>query len=50
VATSDALEQLIILGHGAQRVSAREFHDEVLSVSREISRILEENNRKNEKP
>jgi len=49
VATSDALEQLIILGHGAQRVSAREFHDEVLSVSREISRILEENNRKNEK-
>jgi ribosomal protection tetracycline resistance protein len=49
VATSDALEQLIILGHGAVRLSAREFHDEVMAVSREISRILEENNRKNEK-
>jgi len=47
VATSDNLEQLIILGHGAVRVSAREFHDEVMAVSREISRILQENNRKN---
>ncbi len=46
VATSDSLEQLIILGHGAVRVSASAFHDEVLGVTREISRILEENNRR----
>ena len=47
VATSDNLEQLIILGHGAIRVSAQNFHDEVMAVSREIDRILTENNRKN---
>lgn len=47
VATSDNLEQLIILGHGAVRVSAQSFHEEVLDVSREIDRILKENNRKN---
>ena len=29
VATSDNLEQLIILGHGAERISAQHFHDEV---------------------
>ncbi len=29
VATSDALEQIIILGRGATRVSARELYDEV---------------------
>ena len=44
VATSDSLEQLIILGHGAQRVSAEHFHDEVMGVSEEISRILKQNN------
>ena len=47
VATSDNLEQLIILGHGAVRVSAASFHDEVMGVTAEISRILQENNRKN---
>lgn len=46
VATSDNLEQLIILGHGAQRVSAKSFHDEVMGVQQEIARILAENNRK----
>ncbi len=38
VATSDALEQVIILGHGAQRISAREFRfelDEALGQIRE---------------
>ena len=47
VATSDNLEQLIILGHGAVRVSAKSFHDEVFGTNEEIRRILQENNRKN---
>ena len=41
------LEQLIILGHGAVRVSAKSFHDEVFGTNEEIRRILQENNRKN---
>ncbi|MBQ5748703.1 MAG: NYN domain-containing protein, partial [Oscillospiraceae bacterium] len=44
VATSDSLEQLIILGHGAQRISAEHFHEEVMGVSEEIARILKQNN------
>ena len=47
VATSDNLEQLIILGHGAVRVSARSFHDEVMQTQQEIARILAQNNGKN---
>ena len=47
VATSDNLEQLIILGHGAVRVSAKSFHDEVFGTNEEIRRILQENSRKN---
>ena len=47
VATSDSLEQLIILGHNAERVPAGQFHDEVMAVEQEIAHILEENNRKN---
>ena len=47
VATSDNLEQLIILGHGAVRVSAKSFHDEVFGTNEEIRRILQANNRKN---
>ncbi|MCQ2420144.1 MAG: NYN domain-containing protein, partial [Clostridia bacterium] len=47
VATSDNLEQLIILGHGAVRVSAQSFHEEVMQVQNEITRLLDENNRKN---
>lgn len=35
VATSDALEQTIVLGEGAVRISAREFEEEVRRVSRE---------------
>ncbi len=46
VATSDNLEQMIILGHGAQRVSAREFHDEVERTEGRISEILWQNNRR----
>ena len=44
VATSDGLEQLIILGHGAVRVSAREFHEEIEAAEGRISDILERNN------
>ena len=44
VATSDGLEQLIILGHGAIRVSAREFRQELESAEGLISQIVERNN------
>ncbi|MCI8478911.1 MAG: GTP-binding protein [Oscillospiraceae bacterium] len=44
VATSDGAEQLIILGHGALRLSARAFHDEVERVTGQISAILDRNN------
>ena len=40
VATSDALEQMIILGHGAMRVSASMFLDEVNAVEKEIREII----------
>ena len=43
VATSDGPEQLIILGHGALRISASAFRDEVEQVQGQISRILENN-------
>ena len=48
VATSDNLEQLIILGHGAERISAQHFHDEVYAAQAEIERILAQNNQKNQ--
>ena len=41
VATSDGLEQVIILGGGALRESAEEFRREVEAANVEISRILE---------
>ena len=47
VATSDYLEQLIILGHGALRVSARTFKEEVELAQGQIARLIAENNRKN---
>ena len=40
VVTSDALEQLIILGSGALRVSSREFLDEVKRAEDEIREII----------
>lgn len=40
VATSDNLEQLIILGAGATRVSAREFLEEVEAAEAEIRKYL----------
>lgn len=40
VATSDNLEQMIVLGHGAERVPARIFYEEVCQVRREIDEEL----------
>ena len=40
VVTSDALEQLIILGNGALRVSSREFLFEVQQAEEEIRNII----------
>ncbi len=36
VATSDHLEQMIILGQGAHRISAKELREEILIVNREM--------------
>jgi small GTP-binding protein len=44
VATSDGMEQLIILGHGAVRISARLFQQEVEEVSQQISALLQRYN------
>ncbi|MBO4836619.1 MAG: TetM/TetW/TetO/TetS family tetracycline resistance ribosomal protection protein, partial [Clostridia bacterium] len=44
VATSDALEQIIIMGGGALRMSANEFRQEVESAKVEIDAILRRNN------
>ena len=44
VATSDGLEQLIILGGNAMRVSASEFYAEVKETEREIRRLINEMN------
>ena len=46
VATSDGMEQIIILGHGATRISARAFQEEVKHVN---DRIAEEVERRTEK-
>ena len=40
VATSDALEQLIIMGHGALRMSAMNFKEEVDLVNKKISESI----------
>ena len=46
VATSDGLEQLIILGNGALRVPATELRREVEAVNADIRRMLDGNNAK----
>ena len=40
VATSDGLEQLIIMGAGAVRVSARELQEEVMEAGEELRRTF----------
>ena len=46
VATSDGLEQIIILAHGAQRISARAFREEVEQVNRQIQDTIRRQNQK----
>ena len=46
VATSDGPEQLIILGHGALRLSASNFREEMEQVQGQISNVLLKNNQK----
>lgn len=41
VATSDGLEQIIILGHGAMRISAREFYEEVMDVKEKVRSMID---------
>ncbi len=48
VATSDGLEQLIIMGKGALRVSARAFVAELEQAEKELAALLEDNNAKNQ--
>ena len=47
VATSDNLEQVIILGHGATRISAAAFHAEVEEANGEITALVERCNEQN---
>ena len=47
VATSDGMEQMIILGHGALRLSARSFQAEVEQAQGEIARLVAQHNQRN---
>ena len=42
VVSSDGAEQIIVMGHGALRVSARAFEEEVRAVEKEIREFLGE--------
>ena len=44
VATSDGLEQIIVLGHGCLRISARSFEEEMRMVKADIRRLIEQSN------
>ena len=41
VVSSDGAEQIIVLGNGALRVSARTFAEEVAAVEKEIREFLQ---------
>ncbi len=45
VATSDGLEQMIIFGQGAVRVTPRELFDEIDDADREIKEFIKNNNK-----
>lgn len=47
VATSDGLEQMIVLGHGALRLSAEAFRVEVEEARGQIAALIEQYNRQN---
>ena len=42
VATSDGLEQMIIMGQGARRMSAMELKDDIMSTSQELRLLIEQ--------
>ena len=42
VVSSDGAEQIIVMGHGALRVSARAFEEEVNAVEKEVREFLEQ--------
>lgn len=42
VATSDGLEQIIIMGNGAMRISARELHEQYLNADKAIREFISE--------
>ncbi len=44
VATSDSIVQMIIFGSGAQRVTAKEFIDEINKTEEDLRKFIEENN------
>lgn len=48
VATSDRLEQIIIMGNDAIRMSAKDFIAEVEMVNKQIEEVIARNNRQNE--
>lgn len=48
VATSDRLEQMIITGNNAMKISAADFRAEIEQVNREIAEIIKKLARKNE--
>ena len=41
VVSSDGAEQIIVMGHGALRVSARMFHEEVQNVEKQIRALVQ---------
>ena len=47
VATSDALEQVIVMGHGCIRMSASGLHEEVMRATEEIRTLVDAVNHKN---
>jgi len=47
VATSDNLEQLIVLGHGALRLSAEAFRAEIEEARGQIAELVRQSNLKN---
>lgn len=44
VATSDGLEQLIIMGQGARRMSARDLKEDIMSTNRELRELFLDKN------
>ena len=45
VVTSDALEQMIAMGHGAMRISSREFLEELEKTRREIAARIDKDDK-----